>query len=76
MGPGCDVVDMAQQTTADKSENPHYKIMRCPSDNSESPEVHQRGFTFRPAANDRAFELAGESDEYDYWAERDTDFRL
>lgn len=69
---------MAQQTTADCSEfeNPHYKIMRCPSDDSEPPEVHQRGYSYRPAANDAAFELSHGSDDYDYWTEKDTDLPL
>lgn len=49
----------------------NYKIMACPSDNSESPRVFERGWTFRPAANDRAFELSGSDNETDYWATED-----
>lgn len=46
-----------------------YVIKRCPSDNSEEPEVYQRGYSFRPPANDKAFELNGKDDGYDYWPE-------
>lgn len=63
-------------SSTDGCENPHYKIMRCPSDNSESPSVYQRGYTFLPAANDAAFELNGRDDGYDYWPERDTESLL
>lgn len=49
----------------------HYKIMTCPADNSESPEVFERGYSFKPAANDRAFELNANDDENDYWPEKD-----
>ena len=54
----------------------NYKIMTCPSDNSESPEVFERGYTFRPAANDRAFELSGRDDGNDYWATEDNTLDL
>lgn len=68
---------MAQQTTADDAfENPHYKIMCCPSDNSEPPEVYHRGYSFRTAANDAAFDLSHDSDNYDYWVEKDDDLPL
>ena len=62
---------MAQQTTAGEAEfeNPHYKIVRCPSDNSTAPETYRRGYSFRPAAIDDAFELSHGSDDYDYWVE-------
>ena len=53
-----------------------YKIMTCPSDNSESPEVYERGYTFKPAANDRAFELNGRDDGNDYWPETDDTLQL
>jgi len=54
----------------------NYKIMACPSDNSESPRVFERGWTFRPAANDRAFELSGRDDGNDYWATEDDTLEL
>ena len=54
----------------------NYKIMTCSSDNSESPEVFERGYTFRPAANDRAFELSGRDDGNDYWATEDNTLDL
>lgn len=47
-----------------------YDIYRCPSDNSESPAVFERGHSFLPAANERAFELNGRDDGYDYWPQR------
>ena len=51
----------------------HYKIMTCPSDNSERPRVHQRGYSFKPAATDRCFELNAQDDANDYWPAEDDD---
>jgi len=58
------------------SKNQHYKIMTCPSDNSESPTVHKQGFSFIGAANDYAFEMNAKDDGQDYWPEEDNSLEL
>lgn len=47
----------------------HFRILRCPDDDSEEPEVHKRGFTTRASANQYAFEKNSEDDGYRYWPE-------
>jgi len=56
--------------------NQHYKIMTCPSDNSESPTVHKRGYSFIGAANDYAFKMNGKDDGNDYWPTEDDELQL
>lgn len=67
---------MAQQTTVEPQtssefENQHYMIVRCRSDDYSEKEVVQRGYSFRPAAIDVAFDRSHGDDPYDYWVEED-----